>query len=79
MSHPYKGHSQNAVGKRRANKLVHGNEYARGGWAEGGRIDRDKGISLLKSVMPTAMRQGYDKEQAFDAWDTYRRVPTGSR
>lgn len=31
MSHPYSGHKQNAVSKRRANKLVHGNEYAGGG------------------------------------------------
>lgn len=31
MSHPYAGHKQNAVGKRRANKLVRGNEYASGG------------------------------------------------
>lgn len=31
MAHPYKGHSENAVGKRRAQKMMSGSEYARGG------------------------------------------------
>lgn len=31
MAHPYKGHSEEAVGHRRAQKLLHGSEYKRGG------------------------------------------------
>ena len=31
MAHPYKGHKENDVGHRRANKMLHGSEYKRGG------------------------------------------------
>lgn len=35
MAHPYSGHKETAVAKRRAQKLMHGSEYKRGGAVKG--------------------------------------------
>ena len=48
MSHPYAGHKQNAVGKRRANKLVRGNEYAEGGAVSKGPKGTVRAIPIIK-------------------------------
>lgn len=60
MAHPYKGHSQNAVAHRRANKILRGNEYASGGTvapdcatrASGGRISAgaESGVGRLQKA-----------------------------
>ena len=52
MAHPYSGHKQNAVGKRRANKLIHGNEYADGGEVKEERPPPSRGDMARPRVGP---------------------------
>jgi hypothetical protein len=66
MAHPYAGHKQNAVGKRRANKLVRGNEYASGGSVAGIRAVENLRRSVGASPTPTGSKATDSALQAID-------------
>lgn len=74
MSHPYAGHKQNAVGKRRANKLVRGNEYADGGSVEELRRKGQNTLRHIEAAGPSlsALHQRMGEERAYSISD---RVP----
>lgn len=64
MAHPYAGHKENAVGKRRASKLTSGSEYKRGGMAEcrasGGRVmtaGAESGVGRLQKANGAGTRK----------------------
>lgn len=74
MAHPYARHNEKAVGKRRANKLLHGNEYASGGSVED---VRRKGLNTLRHIEAagpelSALHQRLGEERAYSISD---RVP----
>ena len=51
MSHPYKGHSEQAHGKARAKELTQG--YKRGGAVKGGKTTININVGKADPVLPT--------------------------